>query len=817
MYRNEESAAAENAAFIKTAFGGLDDPGDDNASRVKAGAEAVSKADASAEASKVNNSTELLGNASENALIVAVFDPPDAGEDELGRAMLESAQKLGRQGFHVFPIAAGAKIPPITGWQGLATTAPDKIRRLWTQEYWNAAWLDKQLPRGRAMAECAERIRKVEAAPPGKPKAFNIGIFTGAPLPDGRRFFALDFDKKGGKTKKGDVYEPATAQERRDQLIAEVGKEKPTPLARTATGGAHALYACPIGVEVTSDVGLIPGVDVRARGAYIVGPGSVIEGGGEYVWAKNGEISEKLPIAEASEALLTFIKARAEGERKRALDAAGNLKVAEGVEVNSPATIARVTEWLEKEAPESVEGDGGHDTLLSVAHTCMDLGSSLEMTAELMAEHWDPRNGSAWGSELLDQVLSLATSRQTPIGSMTIEAVFPDLPPDDLAKAMAPPAPELAEKIAVAQVAVEQRAAAQAAEADAIAAEKPHTELSGAAWRRLVLPPKECLLGQVFHRTSRWMVYGGTGAGKTLFKMDMFGAMASGKSFLNWEGSGRPARVLYLDGELAADTFQERVVTTLDRYGCDDTFFAYNRDVLGEGEMPPLNTDKGEAWLWRKIEATEPDAICFDSLFCLAIGDMRDEESWSRLHTLSLKITAKRIAQAWVHHTGHNADHGYGSKVKEWGMTAVLALKANEKKTESARAPHVQMSFDKARERNEKNWTAFASQEIAYTAADGWAITGAPAAKGAGGRKSDRERFEDAMLGALARLDGGQAGKKIAVDALRDELKAAGELEPNDQGKLPGSERMRFQRARHALCDRGALTERNGLVWRAGK
>jgi Bifunctional DNA primase/polymerase, N-terminal len=271
-HTTKNSAAAEKAALIKTAFDGSDDPGNDNATRVKGGAEAFSKADASAEASKPNNSTETAEKASDFAA-----------------KMVEKAQKLGRQGGSVFPIAAGAKIPPITGWQELATTDPDKIRRLWTQEYWNAAWLDKQLPRERAMAERAERIRKVEAAPPGKPKAFNIGIFTGAPLPNGRRFFALDFDKKGGKTKKGDVYDPATAQERRDQLIAKVGKENlpPTPLARTATGGAHAIYACPIGVEVASDVGLIPGVDVRGRGAYIVGPGSVIDGGGEYVWAKS--------------------------------------------------------------------------------------------------------------------------------------------------------------------------------------------------------------------------------------------------------------------------------------------------------------------------------------------------------------------------------------------------------------------------------------------------------------------------------------------------------------------------------------------------
>ena len=50
-YETENDAeAAEKAAFIKTAFEGLNDPGDDNASRVKAGDEPFSKVDTSAEA-----------------------------------------------------------------------------------------------------------------------------------------------------------------------------------------------------------------------------------------------------------------------------------------------------------------------------------------------------------------------------------------------------------------------------------------------------------------------------------------------------------------------------------------------------------------------------------------------------------------------------------------------------------------------------------------------------------------------------------------------------------------------------------------------
>jgi hypothetical protein len=80
-YETENDAeAAERAAFVKTVFEGLDDPGDDNASRVKAGAEVFSKADASAETSK-HIITELLGNASENALIAANLNPPDGSPD----------------------------------------------------------------------------------------------------------------------------------------------------------------------------------------------------------------------------------------------------------------------------------------------------------------------------------------------------------------------------------------------------------------------------------------------------------------------------------------------------------------------------------------------------------------------------------------------------------------------------------------------------------------------------------------------------------------------------------------------------------------
>src|SRR5271155_3202121 len=41
---------------------------------------------------------------------------------------------------------------------------------------------------------------------------------------------------------------------------------------------------------------------------------------------------------------------------------------------------------------------------------------------------------------------------------------------------------------------------------------------------------------------------------------------------------------------------------------------AYNRDVLGNDDMPPLNTPEGATWLMREIEVVKPDLIIFDSI-----------------------------------------------------------------------------------------------------------------------------------------------------------------------------------------------------------
>ena len=96
---------------------------------------------------------------------------------------------------------------------------------------------------------------------------------------------------------------------------------------------------------------------------------------------------------------------------------------------------------------------------------------------------------------------------------------------------------------------------------------EPRKALLLSTWLSRKLPPRDYLLGNVLCSTSRWIIYGETGVGKTLFAGGIAGAVASGSSLLNWEGRGRPARVMYIDGEMPAETFKERMQIIAEKYG----------------------------------------------------------------------------------------------------------------------------------------------------------------------------------------------------------------------------------------------------------
>lgn len=347
---------------------------------------------------------------------------------------------------------------------------------------------------------------------------------------------------------------------------------------------------------------------------------------------------------------------------------------------------------------------------------------------------------------------------------------------------------------------------------------KSRDDLLVSAWLKRQLPLRDYLLGNVFCTTSRWLIFGDTGIGKTLFAMSTAAAMASGNPFLAWDGR-RKARVMYMDGEMPAETFKERMQLIADEFGGDLTLFGYNRDVLGPDEMQPLNTPEGAKWLWCEIEAVRPDVIFFDSIMCLLAGTMGEEESWAPVKLLMRKISSNRIGQVWLHHTGHDSSKGFGTKTREWEMDTVVSL------TTSTDEQGVLVEFKKARLRTPQTAEQFKPRVI-FRDQSGWTSTG----EGTTTTKARRPRsqiddLKMALLDTYDRLaDGaetspgldGKAVRKVKVERLRDELKVRGHLEAKESGGLTDLSRQHFQRAKAALLapPKPSLIEKDGLIWR---
>ena len=75
-------------------------------------------------------------------------------------------------------------------------------------------------------------------------------------------------------------------------------------------------------------------------------------------------------------------------------------------------------------------------------------------------------------------------------------------------------------------------------------------KLSFRGWLERDIKPPDRLMGEWLTTTSRVLLIGPTGLGKTNIGLATAAFAAEGHDFLHWRGSGKPRRVLYVDGEM---------------------------------------------------------------------------------------------------------------------------------------------------------------------------------------------------------------------------------------------------------------------------
>lgn len=239
-------------------------------------------------------------------------------------------------------------------------------------------------------------------------------------------------------------------------------------------------------------------------------------------------------------------------------------------------------------------------------------------------------------------------------------------------------------------------------------------DITVAAWLERDIPPADNLLGEVFSTTSRVLLIGPTGLGKTNFGLALAFKMALGEGFLHWEGCGRPRRVLYVDGEMAKGVMQKRLADVVRRSSMPESLWLLNSEDFPD--MQPLNTEVGQRWLDEFIEAIgDVDFIILDNMQALLVGNMKDDpEAWQPVLIWAKSLTARHIGQIWMHHTGRDESHGYGDQTREWQMDVVMLMERVHDVGEADIA--FRLSYSKARPRSPENRSDF--DEVTITLQD---------------------------------------------------------------------------------------------------
>jgi hypothetical protein len=565
-------------------------------------------------------------------------------------SMLTAALDYARCGWHVFPIKPG-------------TRASHKSKRFSGGRNWGAT------------ANTAE-IKKDWGR---WPKA-NLGVATGADS----GIFVMDIDTMEGHGVDGLTSLAA--------LEKEHGALPPTLQGRTPSGGRHYVFKHPgNNIKIKNSASEVArGVDIRGDGGMFLAPPSAKADGGAYAWI-NDEA-----IADAPQWLLDRIvehpyvapaKVPLVPDHDPEFEREIRVRSGMGVDptwVYEPASREELQAALDVIPSDSEQiwfkvgcalyrelGDTGLDMYLRWS------AKSSKFNAAECREKW--KHCAAYTGNTAGSIYFLA-DEHNPDWRQAIEDPEPEPEPEP------EPKPEPNPK------------------RDAV-----NRALSVQEWLARKLPPRDYLLGNVITSTSRMLLWAPTGIGKTMLAIALGMAMGHGNGFVHWNGV-RPVRVLYVDGEMPRELLQERLRDEAERLGVepDNVFLLSKEDCTG---MTPLNTRAGQLFIDARIkELGCVDFIIFDNIMALIAGDQKDEECWRQTLPWVLSLTRRKIGQLWIHHTGHDETHGYGSKTREWQMDTVVQLQSVERRDTDV---SFLLRFNKARQRKPSNRAQFEDVRIA--------------------------------------------------------------------------------------------------------
>lgn len=494
---------------------------------------------------------------------------------ERGRLAISYAEDYG---WHVFPIKANTKDKPLVKWGNEATNHCDQIRKWWQE------W----------------------------PRA-NIGIATGP-----SRLCVVDLDNKNGKSGE---FEFDLAYSGNLSYLSNVS-------VFTPSGGRHIFF---IG-STQSKVDLLPGVDIRSRGGYVVAPGSEV-GGKAYEWFPDGPPSpdhwhNQLEVYRLPASVKELFRVSSSLEAKHPNDVF--------FFTDHEADIQWARNYL-KQTVAKTEGDASDNQTFIIACEFRNRGLSLELVSELMAYEWEHSHDTDWVIQKVQNAYEYATGLP---GSNSILNDFSEDPPSLIE------AQKLISKRGICRLGL-----------------KALSELPPPLWQVEDMIPQGGLI----------VVYGQPKVGKTFFAIALSLSIASGSDLFG--RATKKGKVTYIAAEGGPARLRDRARAFLTSIGVatppEDMWGLISQriDVADDNQVTELLEELGGSH----------DLVVIDTLARCMSGDENSQKDMNEFVAGCDRIReATGATVVVVHHEGKDRSKGArGSTVLRGALDTSIRLRQN--------------------------------------------------------------------------------------------------------------------------------------------
>lgn len=198
----------------------------------------------------------------------------------------------------------------------------------------------------------------------------------------------------------------------------------------------------------------------------------------------------------------------------------------------------------------------------------------------------------------------------------------------------------------------------------------------------------------LFVASSINQIFAWRGTGKSMLAAKTAITHATGGEFLNWQAT-RPARTLYLDGEMPDDQVKDRLLMMTKNVGIEPGYLrlvTVSQQNNGNG-IPSLATPLGQRCVEDALGDTE--VLVLDSISTLTWFSTNEEEEWIEfLAWLNRLRHQRKLSITFLHHAGKSGMQRGHSRSED---LLDLSLKLTRDPGDEAEYCKFQLHYDKVR------------------------------------------------------------------------------------------------------------------------